>query len=295
MVNKELNNWKYKGQYLRYNSLEIFYIKEGKGPCLLIFHGYPYSSFDFAPVWNELTNDFTVLTADMPGMGFSDKPHHHNYSFSEMADMYTGLLKDLNISEVHILSHDLGNSVVQELIARSNEQRNSFKINSIAFLNGGLFTDVYKPRLIQILLSKSPKPFGRLLSKLMTKKMVSKATAEVFGKHTKPSSELLEQFWEILNYKSGKSIAYLLGRLVFEKDVHRHRWIAAMQHTSIPMCFINGPADPNSGKHMAKRYRELIPNAKVVLLNEHIGHWPQIEAPGEVLAAFYKFQKSLTE
>jgi pimeloyl-ACP methyl ester carboxylesterase len=85
-----------------------------------------------------------------------------------------------------------------------------------------------------------------------------------------------------------------MGRLVFEKDVHQHRWIAAMQHSTIPMCFINGPADPNSGIHMAKRYSELIPNANVVLLNENIGHWPQIEAPDEVLITFYKFQKSLT-
>jgi pimeloyl-ACP methyl ester carboxylesterase len=229
----------------------------------------------------------------MPGMGFSDKPEKHTYSFEELADVYSALLQELNITAVHFLSHDLGNSVVQELIARNEEGKNPFQIKSIAFLNGGLFSDVYKPRLIQVLLSKSPKQIGRMLSKLMTRNMVAKATSEVFGKNTKPSADLLECFWDILNYKNGKSIAYLLGRLIFEKDKYQHRWIRAMQDTSIHMCFINGPADPNSGIHMANRFKELIPNPDIKLLSADIGHWPQIEAPEEVLSAFYTFHKKI--
>ncbi len=225
----------------------------------------------------------------MLGMGFSDKPENHLYSFDEMADLYTTLIKELQITETHILAHDLGNSVVQELLARNEENKNPFKINSIAFLNGGLFTDAYKPRLIQLLLSKSPKPIGRILSRLMTKKSVSKATSEVFGINTKPSIVLLQNFWDILNYNNGKSIAYLIGRLVFAKEKHQPRWIGAMQQTKIPMCFINGPADPNSGKHMAERYQQLIPNADVKLLGESIGHWPQIEASIETLTIFTVF------
>ncbi len=123
----------------------------------------------------------------------------------------------------------------------------------------------------------------------MSKKNVSKATAEVFGIGTKPSIMLLQNFWDILNFNKGKSIAYLIGRLVFAKDKHQQRWILAMQRTKIPMCFINGPADPNSGKHMAERYTQLVPNAYVKLLDENIGHWPQIEAPQQTIEAYNKF------
>ena len=62
-----------------------------------------------------------------------------------------------------------------------------------------------------------------------------------------------------------------------------------MQLTKIPMCFINGPADPNSGAHMAQRYRELIPAPIVILLDNDIGHWPQIEAPQAVIGAYKNF------
>ena len=290
-MSTQLDQWKSKGNYFKYRDQSIFFIREGEGKCLLIFHGYPYSSFDFKNVWTGLISKHHVIIPDMLGMGFSDKPSDYRYSFEDHADMYTALLQDFNISEIDFLAHDLGDSVVQELIARDQDGKNPFVIKSIAFLNGGLFMDVYKPRLIQRLLSQSPKPVGKLLSRLMSKKSVEKATAEVFGVDTKPNKELLQDFWDILNYNNGKSIAYLIGRLIFDKADYQKRWIAAMQQTKIPLCFINGPADPNSGIHMAKRYSELIPNANVILLSKNIGHWPQLEAPHQVLEAFDQFVK----
>jgi pimeloyl-ACP methyl ester carboxylesterase len=291
-MNARLSDWKKSGKWFLSNGNKIFYKEEGKGEVLLIFHGYPYNSFDFHEVWNGLTQKFRVIIPDMLGMGFSDKPKNYRYTFDDHADMYTSFMQQLKIQDVHFLAHDLGNSVVQELIARDQRQKNPFKIKSIAFLNGGLFIDAYKPRWIQILLSQSPKPIGKMLSNLLSKKNTDRATASVFGPYTKPSGELLQIFWEILNFNGGKSIAYLIGRLVFAKKQYQLRWIKAMQETTIPMCFINGPADPNSGIAMAQRYNELIPGGYVVLLNEHIGHWPQLEAPEAVLEALAEFHKN---
>ena len=51
------------------------------------------------------------------------------------------------------------------------------------------------------------------------------------------------------------------------------------------MRVVCGADDPVSGAHMAQRYRELIPQPDVVLL-EGIGHYPQCEDPQAVLNAF---------
>ena len=74
--------------------------------------------------------------------------------------------------------------------------------------------------------------------------------------------------------------------IVNDRYTHRNRWVRAMRKTDIPMRLIDGPADPNSGRHMAQRYLEVIPNPDVVMLDDNIGHWPQIEAPDAVLAHF---------
>lgn len=292
-MHPKLSEWHANGSYLTFNNLKIFYRVIGTGQPLLVFHGYPYSGFDFEPVVNVLSRHFRVIIPDMPGMGFSDKPAAHRYDFEEMANVYAALLQTLSISEVHLLAHDLGNSVAQELIARDREKANAFSILSVVFLNGGLFSDVYRPRLIQRLLSQSPPSMGRLLSKLMTRHMVMKATREVFGKDTKPTPDQEEVFWQVLNFNDGKSIAYLLGRLVFEKDRHQPRWIKAMQESQIPLCFVNGPADPNSGRHMANRFKELIPKGTLYMLPDAIGHWPQLEAPEETLRYFFLFHEKL--
>jgi pimeloyl-ACP methyl ester carboxylesterase len=228
-------------------------------------------------------------------MGFSDKPKNHKYSFEEYCEIVNALMKKLDITETHIFSHDLGVSVLQELITREIEGKNNFKIKSSAFMNGSLFIDVYKPRLIQKLLSKSPTIIGKTISKLLTKEMVNKSVKSVFGPFTQPSDEFLDKQWDILNYNDGKKITYLIGRLVFEKFNYLNRWVSAMQTTKIPMCYICGPFDPNSGIHMANRYEELIPNPKIYLLNDNIGHWPQLEDRDSVISIYKKFRDDIIE
>lgn len=51
-MQKKLSDWKAKGNYFNYKGHKIFYIKEGSGPVLTIFHGYPYNSFDFEKMWD---------------------------------------------------------------------------------------------------------------------------------------------------------------------------------------------------------------------------------------------------
>ncbi len=213
-------------------------------------------------------------------MGFSDKPDDFHYSYKEHCDTINALLSYLEVTEVRILAHDMGASVAQELLALGNEDKLNFNIRSCAFINAGLFMDVYKPRLIQRILSQSPSFIGKFLSKKMSKSAVDKSVKSVFGPHTQPTEEFLNRQWEILNYNDGKSITYLIGKLVFEKYRYQERWIKAMQSTSADICYICGPFDPNSGLHMAKRYEQLIPHPLVLLMESHIGHWPFIEDPG---------------
>jgi pimeloyl-ACP methyl ester carboxylesterase len=288
-MNRAIKQWKHNGKYFNFESHNIFYLQEGNGANLLIIHGYPYNSFEWKDTINELSKTHRVTIFDLLGMGFSDKPKIHKYCFEEYCNIINALLQKLNISETHIISHDLGVSIAQELIARASEGKNNFKIKSSAFINGSLFIDVYKPRLIQKLLSKSPTLIGKILSKILTKNMVNNSVKSVFGPFTKPSEAFLDQQWESLNYNDGKAITYRIGRLVFEKYNYLKRWVKAMQETTIPMCYICGPYDPNSGMHMAKRYAEIIPNPKVYFLDKYIGHWPQLEDQHNTIKYFYQF------
>ena len=293
-MDAELERWKSGGQYFDYLGFDIFYRKQGSGPHLLLIHGYPFNTWDWAPLWDTLTERFTVVAPDMLGMGFSDKPVAYEYSVHDHADMHEALLAHLGIGSAHILAHDIGDSVGQELLARNQFGQpvyGALKIESITWLNGGLFNEAYTPRLMQKVLSRTP--LGDMLSPLqgspLSKRIIEPTINEMFGPDTKPSRRMLDLFHEILSYNDGKRVTHKVGRFVNDRYTHRNRWVRAMRETDIPMRLIDGPADPNSGRHMAQRYLEVIPNPDVVMLDDKIGHWPQIEAPDAVLENFLVF------
>ena len=294
-MDAELQDWKSGGEYFDYLGFEIFYRYHGlpaaTAPNLLLVHGYPFNSWDWSLLWPTLVDRFTLIAPDMIGMGFSDKPVAYEYTVADHADMHEALLDHLGIASAHILAHDLGDSVVQEMLARREFGQQSYgalRIDSITWLNGGMFNEAYTPRAMQKLLSRTP--VGDLISPLqssrVSRRLLEPTLHELFGPQTRPSPAMMEQFHQILEYHDGKRVLHKVGRFLDDRYTHRNRWVRAMRQTAVPMRLIDGPADPNSGAHMAARYREVIPDPDVVLLDAQIGHWPQIEAPEAVLTSF---------
>lgn len=279
------------GKFFDYKGNSIFYGTLGEGEPLLLLHGYPFNSYDWNWVMEDLSKHYQLVFIDLLGMGFSDKPQNHTYSFEEYVDLINTLIKKLNFKKIRILAHDLAVSIVEEMLR--NIDSLDFEILSVAFMNGGLFTDVYKPRMIQRLLSQTPDAIGKYLSKKIKRNSIENSLKKMFGPETGPNSDLLNEYWNILNYKQGKDIAYLIGRLVFDKVKYQKQWIKTLKNTQIPFCYICGPFDPNSGTHMAERFKKEYPFASVYFLSSKIGHWPQVEAPKEVISALMLFQHEL--
>jgi len=294
MMDPELERWKARGQWFDYLGFEVFYVTEGSGPCLVLVHGYPFSSFDWTRIWQALSERFRLIAPDMLGMGFSAKPALYEYSVHDHADMHEALLDHLGVRECHLLAHDIGDSVAQELLARyelGEQSTGPFQIKSITWLNGGLFNEAYSPRPIQKLLSTTA--LGDMIARyrrvLLTDAVLDRALDEMFGPNTKPSPQLLAQFHQIMSYNDGRRVTHKVGRFVLDRYHYRNRWVRAMRQTEVPMRLIDGPCDPNSGRHMADRYREIIPCPDVVVLDDQIGHWPQLEDPQGVIAHLLEF------
>ena len=47
-MDPELEQWKGAGKQFDYLGFEVFYRNEGSGPVLLLIHGYPFNSWDWA-------------------------------------------------------------------------------------------------------------------------------------------------------------------------------------------------------------------------------------------------------
>jgi pimeloyl-ACP methyl ester carboxylesterase len=276
-----IDAWREAGELLDLRGHRMFFRREGRGPALLLVHGYPTSSWDWAPLWSELTARYDVIALDMLGFGESAKPRGHRYSIFEQADLQMALLGKLGIERVHILAHDYGVTVGQELLARAAP------IDSIAFLNGGLFPETHRARLIQRVLAS---PVGPLVARLSNERSFTKSFTSIFAKP--PSADELHSFWLLASKNDGMRALAGLISYIPERRANRERWVGALLAATLPLIVINGSLDPVSGAHMVERLLELRPSTDVVRL-PHIGHYPQVEAPTEVLAAYTTFRETM--
>jgi haloacetate dehalogenase len=94
------------------DDIEINYVTAGRGPPLLLLHGFPQSLAMWARVAPILAADFNVVCADLRGYGDSSKPKctldRSNYSFRAMAGDQAGLMKALGFDRFHVVGHDRG-------------------------------------------------------------------------------------------------------------------------------------------------------------------------------------------
>jgi pimeloyl-ACP methyl ester carboxylesterase len=273
-----IDAWRDAGTFIELRGHRMFYRREGRGPALLLVHGYPTSSWDWARIWPELTRRYDVIALDMLGFGESAKPRDHHYSILEQADLQVALLGALGVARAHVLAHDYGVTVVQELLARAAP------IESVALLNGGLFPETHRPRLIQRILASR---LGPLVASRMNEPAFARSFAPLFV--TPPTRDELHSFWLLASKNGGtRALAGLIGYMA-ERRANRARWVGALLQATLPIVVINGSRDPVSGAHMVSRLLELRPRTDVVRLPE-VGHYPQVEAPSEVLAAYLAFR-----
>lgn len=280
-----VSQWMMSGSYFEHNRHRIFYKRTSgnkKKPVVLLIHGFPTASFDFAPIWPLLKKKFDLITADMLGFGFSDKPTNHAYSIIEQADLLLALLAHEKISSYHVLAHDYGVSVAQEILARQAGAKKPAL--SVCFLNGGLYPEFHKPLLIQKLMLT---PLGPLLAFFFTKGKLRASFDSIFG-DKKASDEEIEAFWQLIDYHDGRHVVPKLLHYMNERRQYRDRWVTAMEQTQVTVQMINGPLDPISGAHLAAAFAERNPRASVHSL-PGVGHYPQIEAPEKVAELYLKF------
>jgi len=288
-----IQDWESGGQYITAGGHRIFLVDEGapkKGTVFLI-HGFPTSSWDWKDIWGRLINDYRLIAPDMLGFGYSDKPERHHYSIHEQADILEAVIQETGLTRFHVLAHDYGDTVAQEMLAQQNEGAGAGQWQSICFLNGGLFPETHQALLIQKLLLS---PLGPWVNRLTTKARFDKSFSHVFGPETKPSNEELDAFWTLINHNQGRHIFHNLITYMRDRQTHRQRWIDAIAERKIPAGLINGSFDPVSGAHMVKRFIELLGEPDYLAELPAIGHYPQVEAPDQVINHYRKFLAGLT-
>jgi len=285
-LSNTVQQWRARGEFHQLCGHSIFVLDEGapERPTILLIHGFPTSSWDWHAIWDTLAKHYRIIALDMLGFGFSDKPNNRFYTIQGQADIIEALIETKQLTSFHVLAHDYGDTVAQELLARQVEGTGAGSWLSGCFLNGGLFPETHRALFTQKLLLS---PIGGLVNRLSNYTKFIHSFTSVFGANSQPTAHALETFWALININQGRHVFHNLMTYIHDRIEHRERWVAALQTSTVPLALINGSVDPVSGAHMVARYQELACRLDYLVQLPNIGHYPQVEAP-EDLASHYR-------
>lgn len=89
---------------------DIFVRWGGKGPVVVLIHGYAENSDSWAPLAADLMKDHTVVVPDLRGIGKSSKPEG-GYDKKTQAKDIRAVVTGLGYDKTFVVAHDIGNMV----------------------------------------------------------------------------------------------------------------------------------------------------------------------------------------
>jgi pimeloyl-ACP methyl ester carboxylesterase len=283
----EVAAWEARGTYRELAGHSIFSIEipAARGEQLeplLVIHGFPTSSFDFAHVVGELAQQRRVLLVDMLGYGFSDKPDVA-YTLDKEADVIAAFTDDIGLSEVALLTHDLGDSVGGELLARQLEGRWSTQVTRRVITNGSIYIEMAHLSVGQeVLLSL---PDERLpADAAIDEEALRVSLAATFSPGAPVGDADLSAMSELVAVHQGHLLLPRTIRYIEERRRNERRFTGAIESHPSPLAVVWGEDDPIAVVGMAHRLHEVRPDAPLAIL-DHVGHYPMIESPKRFAAA----------
>jgi haloacetate dehalogenase len=104
---------------IKTSGAEIHLITGGKGPPLLLLHGYPQTHLMWCKLAPQLAAEFTLVIPDLRGYGDSSKPdggeQHIAYSKRAMARDQVRLMQALGHTRFAVAGHDRGGRVAHRM------------------------------------------------------------------------------------------------------------------------------------------------------------------------------------
>lgn len=237
------------------NGLHVFYREQGSGEqVLLLIHGNVASSRWWEKVMAQLPAGIRAVAPDLRGCGDTDKPEGP-WTMDQLADDIWQFTRALGLTQFGVVGHSLGGAVAQQLtVAHPDQVLGLVLVNSAA--PDGLQTPEDKYAQLEMVV-QTPQYLKMALAAMMP---------------TAPQDGFYHQLLEDGVTKSAGAMIRN-GRALGEMNV-----VEAVKGLKVPTLVVYGQQDPLVTLEMAERTRDLIPGARLEVL-EGVGHSAPVEAP----------------
>lgn len=257
----------------------VNYHMVGKGPALVLLHGFPESSAIWQPIGAFLSQWYTVIMPDMPGVGAT--PYLQPASIADMAIIVKEILDELDIPKAVIYGHSMGG-----YIALAFAQQFPECVAGLSLIHSTPEADneekiINRRRVMEIIRNGGKNAFiEQMIPNLFAASYVARCPEIIQNQIQKgkvPSAEALINFYEAM-------IARPLLASVLTTDLY-------------PVQMVLGDSDNLLNTNTLLQYSYLA-NVNFVMVYTDCGHMSMIEMPELLqkdMATFAQYCLSMNE
>ena len=257
---------------------------------VLVLHGFPTCSFDWRHVLPALSRRRRVVLFDFPGFGLSDKPDQR-YSLRRQADVAEAVCAALGLDRLALVTHDMGDSIGGELLARDLDGDLGIEITRRVLANGSIYLELAQLTPGQLFLLDlpdarlDPPPPGAPPDDGAAMRA---ALAATFSPDSPSDPGELAAQWALIARGGGHRLLPRTIRYIEDRRAEEARFTGAIERHRSPLAVVWGDRDPIAVVAMVDRLHERRPDAHLAVL-DGVGHYPMIEDPGRFAAATVGF------
>ena len=256
------------------NGLKINYIDEGKGPLLVLLHGWGSNIELFAGIVNFVKGQYHVVAMDMPGFGKSDEPAEP-MSVDDYVDFVLAFIDKLypDEKEIMFLGHSMGGRVIIKLASGIHDGRikTSFTIPRVILTDSAGILPVKTESQ-----NKRTKRY-KFYKNILTKTGIAKAFPGTL--------DSLQKKFGSADYAAASPVMRKSLVKVVNEDLEPY-----MPSVTMPALLIWGDKDTATPLSDGQRMEKLMPEAGLAVING-AGHYSFIDNPylyNRILGSFLK-------
>ncbi len=254
----------------------IVYLEGGKGPTILLLHGYTANKDNWTRFAGYLTKDYHVVIPDIPGYGESSKSMESSYDLSHQISRLHQFAEALKLKNFHIA----GNSM------------------------GGFFAGIYAVRYPDEMISLGLFDAGGVtsLEKSAVTTMMEKGENPLVLKDSSDMSRLLALVFvnpPSLPYPLKKVMVQtaLANRKIYEKELKEMNpdffsLEKELPNIKVPTLIVWGDQDKVLDLSSVPVFEKGLRNHKTVII-KNCGHLPMFEKPQETARQYMDFMKGI--
>lgn len=285
-VSRVQEEWRARGRLVTLpEGHRLFALQEGTGPDLVLVHGFPSTSHDYAAALPYLTARFRVTVFDQLGFGFSDKPVAASYSLLDQGRRAGELMAALGIRRARVVGHDMGLTVAVEMLCRHEAAELGFELAGLVLTNGSHLVELAQITPLQkdLLTDEGAAAFAATYDPERFATMLR----FVWGDAARAPALDLRAITYWLAAGGGLAVIGKTARYNVERAQYAERWRSILGRAGMPIAVVWGDRDPIAVLEIGRRLASMSGGPLTIL--EGVGHYPQMEAPeawaGAVLTA----------